>query len=441
MTTSLPLGRRVMRSSAFTLLGYGTSVLIRLGSNLILTRLLFPEAFGLMALVTVFMTGMGMLSDLGLGPAIMQSKRGDDPVFLDTVWTVSILRGVVMWLLALAAAPLFAAAYDEPQLLAMLPVASIAFLVTSFTPTRAASADRHLRAGLVTMLDLASQVLSLSITIALAWSMRSVWGLVLGTVVGSFVRLLLFSTFLPGHRNRIRWDREAGAEVIAFGKWIVLSSFFGFLLGQADKIVLGYLLDLNTFGLYNIGWTLAALPLSVGGVVMGRLLIPVFRESPPAASAVNAARVRRLRGAALAALICASLLLAFVGEPLVRFLYDPRYYGAGQLIVLIAVMQLPTLLLMTSDQAVLAAGDSRRFFIYTLLRTALVFTGLLAGWTFGGLAGAIVGQGVANLATYPVLVWLLRPHGAWDPRLDALALGSGTLIGFAALSFQGLILP
>lgn len=85
-----------MRGVAISL---GTTVaqqLIRLGSNLILTRLLFPEAFGLMALVQTFMTGLAMFSDIGIGPSIIQNRRGEDPDFLNTAWTIQIGRGVML---------------------------------------------------------------------------------------------------------------------------------------------------------------------------------------------------------------------------------------------------------------------------------------------------------------------------------------------------------
>ena len=69
------LRARALRSSAVTVGGFGASQVIRLASNLILTRILFPEAFGMMALVMVFLQGLAMFSDVGVGPAIMQSKR------------------------------------------------------------------------------------------------------------------------------------------------------------------------------------------------------------------------------------------------------------------------------------------------------------------------------------------------------------------------------
>ena len=84
---------KLLNGSLWTFFGYGSSQIIRLGSNLVLARLLFPEAFGIMSLVTVVMQGLTMISDLGVGPSIIHSKRGDDPNFLNTAWTIQVIRG------------------------------------------------------------------------------------------------------------------------------------------------------------------------------------------------------------------------------------------------------------------------------------------------------------------------------------------------------------
>ncbi|TNC50406.1 polysaccharide biosynthesis protein [Rubellimicrobium rubrum] len=432
MTAVASLGRRVLRSSAITLSGYVAGQALRLAANLILTRLLFPEAFGMMALINVFLMGLVMLSDIGVGPSIMQSKRGDDPAFLDTVWTIQILRGGFLWLLAMAATPLVAWFYKEPDLLSYLPVATISLLVVAFNPTRQQTANRHLRAGLVTLIDFGAQLCGVLITILLAWMMRSTWALVIGGLAAPLVQLALLQ-FLPGDRNRFRWEKAAAAEVIHFGKWIFLATICGFVIAQADKVILGHFLDLGHFGLYNIAYFLATVPLMVGGVVTGRVLIPVYRDSPPAQSPANEQRVRRFRSGALAALLLISALFAFGGAELVRLMYDERYHQAAGIVVLVTVAQLPSLIFLTCDQAALAMGDSRRFFVLTLARGALVTLGLMIGFNVAGLAGAIVGQGLGSLAAYPVLAWLLKPHGAWNPDLDAQFLAAAVVLGATAL--------
>jgi len=92
----------------------------------------------------------------------------------------------------------------------------------------------------------------------------------------------------------------------------------------------------------------------------------------------------------------------------------------------------PALIILTCDQAGLAAGESRSFFVLTLARAVLVVAGLWIGLQLGGLPGALIGQGLANIAAYPVLVWLVRRHGAWDPLHDAVFTVIG--IGYAVLA-------
>jgi O-antigen/teichoic acid export membrane protein len=90
-----------IRGAIWTIAGYGAGQLLRLGGNLVLTRLLEPKLFGLMTLVFVFITALHLFSDLGIGVSVIQNKRGDDPVFLNTAWTLQVVRGVFLWALRL----------------------------------------------------------------------------------------------------------------------------------------------------------------------------------------------------------------------------------------------------------------------------------------------------------------------------------------------------
>ena len=92
------LRERAMRASVWALGGNLASVSIRLGSNLLLTRLLFPEAFGTMAIVQAVMIGLAMLTDAGIEPAVIKSRRGHESIFLNTAWTLQVMQGVLVWL-------------------------------------------------------------------------------------------------------------------------------------------------------------------------------------------------------------------------------------------------------------------------------------------------------------------------------------------------------
>ncbi|MEQ6204081.1 oligosaccharide flippase family protein [Sulfitobacter sp. HNIBRBA2951] len=414
---------RVMRSTSWILLGYGGSQALRLGSNLILTRLLFPEAFGLMALVGLVTMGLMLFSDVGIAPSIAQSKRGDDPDFLNTAWSIQVLRGVILFTVASALALPLAAFYDAPELATYLPIAAVALLITGFNPTRIETAHRHLLMGRLTVLDLCAQVIGITVMIVLAWWTQSVIALVIGGVVTPLAKLALTWTYLPGAPNRFRWETAAMRELVTFGKWIFLSTAFWFFASQGDRAVLGKFLSLESLGIYNIAFFLGAFALQLGSSVTGRVMIPVYRDAKH-----ETGKIAKLRFGLSGVTLSLLLVMAFAGPWLVGVLYDPRYAAGGAIVTLLAVALIPQIIGMSYDQAALAAGDSRGFFVVSASRAVLQITCLLVGVSQFGLIGAIVGIGVAHVLTHPVIIWLARSHDAWDMRHDVFfALVAGGL--------------
>ena len=424
---------RALRSSALTVAGFGGSQILRLASNLILTRLLFPEAFGIMAIVNVVIQGLMQFSDVGVGPAIMQSKRGDDPAFLDTAWTIQVLRGVALFFTACALAWPLAWFYEEPLLLQLLPVAGIGLLIAGFNPTALDTAKRHLRWGRLTSIEFTVQITGIVAGVALAWWLKSVWALIIANVISTGIALALHWLALPGARNRFGWERPALRELVNFGQWIFLSTICGFLFNQADKLILGKYLSFEVFGVYNIGFFLASFPMLLGNMFTWRLLIPIYRELPPSESPQNFAKLRRMRFAVTTGLIALTAGFALCGVWLIALMYDDRYAMAGAVVVVMATMQIPQIIVMTYDQASLAAGDSKRFFVLTLAKAVAMIAALLLGLTWGGLLGALLSYGAAMLVAYPMVIWLARRMRAWDPLHDAVMAGLG--LGVAALAF------
>ncbi|MFK7939695.1 MAG: oligosaccharide flippase family protein [Roseovarius sp.] len=423
---------RVLRSSSWLVMGYGASQLMRLISNLILARLLFPEAFGLMALVSVVTVGLMMFSDVGIGPAIAQNKRGDDPDFLNTAWTIQVVRGFLLWGAACLLAWPMAQFYAAPELTTYLPIAGIALVLAGFNPTRIETAHRHLLVGRLTVLDLISQLVGVVCMIVLALITQSVIALVIGGVIGAAAKLVLTHIFLPGEGNRFRWEKPAALELLSFGKWIFLSTAFWFVSSQGDKAILGKFLSLETLGIYNIGYFLASFPLLLGHAVNQRVMIPVYRENPPGASLENAAKLRKMRAIISAGIIGLLAVMALIGPQLVDLLYDDRYTLAGGIVAVISCALIPQVIGMTYDQAALAAGDSRRFFIYSGCRAVVQVAFLIIGITQFGLLGALVALGASVLIVHPVAIWLARVHDAWDARHDLVAgVASALLIALA----------
>ncbi len=424
---------RALRGTMLTAGSYAFAQVLRLGSNLILTRLLYPEAFGLLALVNVVLIGLALFSDLGIGPAIAQNPRGDDPAFLDTAFTINAVRGVLLWTLTCGLAWPLSVLYDAPDLAVLLPVAGLSLLAAGFNPTRIDTAQRHLQLGRVTLLDLAAQVIGVAAMVIFTLIWPSVWALVAGSVVGAVAKPVIMGRYLPGRRNRLHWEPQAGRTLIHFGVWIFLSTACAFLLSQGDRAILGAYLTLEDLGIYNIGYFLAAFPMMLGGAVVSRIMIPIYRDRHPSLSPLNASRLRRVRFGLTGGVLVLLVLLAAWGPQVIGVLYDARYAGSGGILVAVALAQMPLAVAMTYDQAALAAGQSRTFFAVIAVRAVFQTTAFIIGVEVAGLAGALAGSALAAVVTHGAVIYLARRFAVWDAVHDlvfaTVIVVAGTMLG------------
>lgn len=401
-------------------IAFGGNKMMRLVSNLILTRLLFPEAFGLMALVGVFTAGLEMLSDTGIKSSIIQSKRGHDPVYLNTAWTVQIGRGILLWLMACAIAGPAARFYGEPMLAQLLPVAALSLLIQGFVSTKEATANKDIKLGKLTVLGLFCELLALLLNVALAFLLQSVWALVFGTLLQYVVRTILTHKVLPGIPNRFMFDREVFWDLFHFGKYIFVGTAAGFLIQQGDKAILGRYVSLTDLAVYHIGWMLATVAMTFNRVFGRRILFPLYSEKRVDEQVGNRRKVAQLRYLVTGVMLTVSFVLGLSGDWLVQQLYLPAYALAGPILVLVALASMPAIVTAAYTEFLLSAGNSRGFTIVLVANAFVQMVFLLVGVQTYGLWGAIVAPPLALLLVYPLMVWIVRPYGMWDPRHDGL---------------------
>ncbi|WP_371158409.1 oligosaccharide flippase family protein [Jannaschia sp. 2305UL9-9] len=409
---------RALRSGLAAIFLMGGSQGLRFASNLVLTRLLFPEAFGLMALVQVVVGGASLLSDVGLRTSVIQSDRGDDPGFLNTIWTLQVVRGVLLWMLVCAIAIPVGNFYEEPLLTVILPVCGLQLLVQGFVPTRFLTAQRHLRIGRITQLQLAGQALGIGSIIVLAWALQSVWALAIGMVLTPLITQVLYMLFLPGPGNRFGFEAAAAKEILHFGKYLMLSTVAAYVLTRSDRALLGTVISVEMLGIYSIGLALARLPQEIFKALSSKVLLPVYKKKHPADSPENRANVFKLRRAIVAAILGLTALLAVFGPALVSVLYDDRFLLSGAVVCLVAVAIMPVIVTAGTVNASLAKGDSFRYMLTRVsIAVVQVIVMVLLLEDFG-IVGVAISFAAAPILTYPLLASVLRKYGNWDWKAD-----------------------
>lgn len=422
-------------------MGFAATQGIRLVSTLVMTRLLAPSMFGVMAIAVTVNVVASLLTDLGIRQNIVQSRRGADPVFLNTAWTVQIIRGFIIWGLALVLSlGLWLAGrlgylsgdtvYALPILPFVLAASSFSVVIHGFLSTKSAVAQRNLEQRRLIQNELTSQLTAFAVMVVIAYETRSIWALVTGQLVAGAMAMILSHAVLPGPANRLAWDAASLKEIVAFGKWVFVSSFVGVFALYADRIVLGGLVTPSLLGQFSIAATLVGAVQGAFASLYGAVVMPVLSETVRSDRGRLKEVFYRVRiPTDLILLFCAGFLAA-TGQLVIDVLYDRRYAEAGWMLQILAV-SLIWVRLGATRQLYLALGQPKYVAFLNFARFFSVFAALFIGFHLGGLPGAIWG-----FAVHQIVIELVSYRFNAVLGLNDFARDLGVLVavplGFAA---------
>jgi len=418
---------------------------LRIVSSMTLTRLLDPDAFGVVGVVMSVSLILAMLSDVGLYPFIVRHDGNTDATFLDEVWTLRLGRSVVLTAAMAAAAWPAATFMEKPALAPVLAVYGISFLIEGCSSLAFATAVREGKLWRLTVLEALTATIQLAIGIAVAMVFRSSWTLVVAMLASGVVRTFLSFAMFPGSARRFAPSRERARELWSFSRLIAASSLLSLLILQADKLVLARLMPLADYGHYVIAATLAAAPTPLATGYAQRVLYPAYADA-----------FRRGGAAALAAIFYAKrrtatlLYMAAVGglvggAPLVvSLLYDPRYAEVAPLLSLLAISATVYLSAISADEALVAAGLTRWPFYASITRVVWLATGGTIALLRHDTVMLVAVVGLMEVTAAICFSLGLRRLGVLQVGQEAVGLAAaagGAALGFAATTAAAVLMP
>ena len=419
---------RVLRAGSVTLFGNVASQLLRFASNLVLTRLLFPGAFGLMAIAQALLTAANLLSDVGLQQAVVRSERGHEQAFLDTIWTLQVVKGLLILAVMTAAGPIAASGYGQPALVGVMPGLGLAALISGFSSTKVALVNRRIEVGRLTAIELGSQAFGIAVMLAWASLAPTPWALVGGNIASALARMAASHWMLKGPGNSFAWDRSVVREVWHFGGWVMLSSGVTFLVGEGRNLLNAALVDASVIGMMVLSSTLVFVVWNAIQQISGRVLFPayaeVWRERPQNLPAV----VERSRRWQLLGGCGVSVLFALAGDRIVHWFYDPRYAEAGAFIQLQAAGTLFSFLNASYTGVLWAIGRPGLSTLLLGIQAAVTAALVLAGHALGGAVGLVALSSCTGFFMYPVNAYVYGRFGLFQPKTDALPIVAGLLL-------------
>jgi O-antigen/teichoic acid export membrane protein len=444
----------MIRAAGWLFAGNLSAQMLRLASSLILTRLLVPEAFGLMAAVNTLYFGLLMFSDLGIWQSVVRSRRGDDDRFLGTAWMIQILRGALLaagvLMLALlvrlgAAQGWFAAGtvYADPLLPLLMAAFALCALLQGFESMQASTAQRDMMARPLVRLELLTQLATIAITVLAASATGSVWALLVGTLSGAAIKTALSYTMLPGRRIRPCWDAGCAREIFGFGKWIFVSSIIGFLALQGEKLILGGILGVVAFGVFSIAGNLFSAVVGLYGTLNARVIFSslsqVLNQNDRPALVRVYTRMQQLADIVLGLL---SGMLIMAGQWIIVLLYDDRYADAGWMLQCLG-LGLLAMRHQVLEQLMFALGQSGWVTANNALRAIGLVVCIPIGFAMAGAKGALYGVALSQFASWPLSLHFKYRQGLlnwaterWWPVGIAAGMGAGWAVDCVLTSWR-----
>jgi PST family polysaccharide transporter len=434
------LREKAIRGGLAKTVAQGTNFVLRVGSLMVLARLLDPKAFGLVGMVTAVIGVLNLFRDFGLSTATVQRASVTEEQ-ISTLFWINILVGTILGLLSAAGAPFLVAFYHEPRLLWVTVALATGFLFNAAGVQHSALLQRQMRFTALSVIDILSLAISTAVGIGMAVRGFGYWALVAMTLLGPLVSTIcvwLLTKWVPGGPHK----RVGIRSMMRFGGTLTLNGLVVYIAYNLEKVLLGRFWGAETVGIYGRAYQLVNIPTdnlnsAVGGVSFAAL--SRLQEEP-----------QRLRSyflkaysLVLALTLPTTIACALFANDLIPVLLGPKWKEAIPIFRLLA----PTILIFAMINPfawlLFSIGKVGRSLKIALVIAPLVIAGYVIGLPHGP-KGVALGYSVAmSLWLVPHIVWCV--HGTaispWDvARTLSRPLLSGivaAILPFAGLVFYG----
>lgn len=381
---------------------FAGGTLIRLCSSLILTRILSPDAYGTIAILMSVVYILVMLSDIGFSVCIVRSVRGEEQGYLNTAWTIRLVRACVNTTIMYLAAPLIADLYHAPALTAPFRVLSVWFLIDGLESTAFPVAIRRKNSRVFMYTELFGSVISTIFTVVYCYYSRDFWGMLYGALVGRLVVVIVSHRFYREIRPRLQWDWAAAKEIFEYTRFVMPASMLSIFLNQFDKAVFLRLFDFRLLGIYSLAGNISGPVESLISKASQMVLYPRCAHNFRTDRNTFSLKYYLENTKIFIATLAAPAAIGGAAHFLITALYDPRYAEAAVVLQAFMVRAVVKAFASPAEDMLIATGESRLVLVGNVYRVAWMVGVSLLGYHFFGFMGFIYGIALSGL---PALVY------------------------------------
>ncbi|MFL1597296.1 lipopolysaccharide biosynthesis protein [Gordonia amicalis] len=421
------LGQSAARGVLVTVGGQVVRLGLQVFGVVILSRLLTPGDFGLMAMIAVLITMGQAIRDFGLSNAAIQVPDITDQQRTNLFW-MNVALGVLVAAVACLTAPLVAGFYSAPELVPVILAMSSVFVIFGLMTQSRAHLARELRFGALMITDVLPAVVGLILAVVFAALGVGVWALVIQQVSIAGLGLVLafgYDRWLPRLPRR---DPRMG-YFLKYGSFLTLSAIVASLSRNADYVILGYRFGPAATGFYTRAFELVINPLNQINAPSSKVAVPVLSRLQDDRSRYDEFLLAGQK-TMLAVLVPILVLGIVIADPLVQLVLGPEWASSAVLLQVLIVAALCRVASYACYWVALSRGATRVDFLVNLVSAPLLIICVLIG-SLEGVVGVAWGFSVATAFSWVIaLVWYSRAASApgWKMFLNACSTFSASVL-------------
>ena len=397
--------RRTLRAGLWV--GASSIVLniLSLLRSVVLARLLSPEIFGLWAICTTLVRALKVFSETGFTSALIQRQEYAEEA-RDTAFALLIVRGVILTLVTIAAAPIFAGFYGQPILQPLVSVLALAFLISGFHNINTVFYEKELEFRRLVLLEQASMVLTFIFAVTVAYIYRSPWALVATHLATTAITVVLSYIVIP-NKPRIVFNKKLSLELFHYGKFVSGAAMVIFITFEIDNLVIGKVIGMEALGFYTVAFMLANLPATHLAKIVSGVMLPAYSKLQTDFAALRSAYLRTLEFVAMFA-IPAAAGLGVLAPQIVGVIYGERWLPAVDALRVLALFGCLRAIAALSGYLYNAIGKPRTTFYLSLTKLIVIALLIYPLSVAYGIVGAAIAVTAPSVLTFIADFVLLR---------------------------------
>ena len=382
---------------------FGTQIAAILPA-MILTRLLEPSDYGLIAMTGIF-TGIAfLLADGGFGTALIQKKDADHLDYC-SVFYFNLSVHILMYICVFFAAPYCASYFNEERLTPIIRISALNLVFLAIGNIHANLLKKQLEFKKPAIRNITVQIISAVIAILLAFAGYGVWALVVQglcqTLMGSIANWMI-----SNWRPTMTFSFSRIRQLFKFGSNILLSGVIGYVLGRVYDIIIGKYYSSKDLALYNRGFTTAAIFSDSLSGMYTSVAFPLFSkmQSDKQRLLLN---VRRFVIISCMVMFPVTMVMIVLASPFITFMYSSKWILVIPFFQLVCIMSLFSPIIGLSETMLLALGSSDKYLILSIIRRIFFVIAALITWRYG-IIYMLLGQIVCRMIEVLILNHFIR---------------------------------